>query len=405
MVFAINKFFVNEKKKLQLENVGRNKSPSLAPGQWVEILDDSTELWGQPGIIALIEDVDPASRIITLNKEISGNDTNGKAMVHPKVRRWDMTSVLDKNKNPVTDLKDGIKITPGEIELESGIFISFDFDDKEYKTGDYWLIPARTESALNKSGNIEWPQDDSHNPMKLRPQGIKHHYCSLALVEKIDGGWKDPIYDCRPTFPALTDLENLFYISGDGQEAMPGNYLPEPIQAGVSNGRWPVNGVKVKFEIISEGGGSLGTTKTIISGITELKVPTVNGVATCYWKLGDIQNYDNPVPPEQKVKATLLDADEKQVHLPVYFNANLSVASQVAYKPSSKCSELAKENNNLTNLRSQLNIPDSNYSNVSDILDALLCKFNADDLPIEKNEKLCKTLKDDASIITVQDAW
>jgi len=404
MVFAINKFFVNEPKKLQLENLGRNKSPALTPGQWVEILDDSTELWGKPGIIALIEDVDPASRIITLNTDISGNDLNGIPMVHPKVRRWDMTTVLDKNKNPIKDLKNGIPITSGEIELESGIFISFDFDGKEYRNGDYWLIPARTESTINPSGNILWPQDLSkpHNSAQLRPEGIKHHYCSLALVDKKASSW-DVLGDCRPLFPAVTDLTNLFFVGGDGQEAMPGEILPEPIQAGVSNGRWPVDAASVKFEI-TQGGGSLGLTNIIAAGNSEQKVSTVEGVATCYWKLGDIQDDDIPVPPKQQVKATLLDADEKPVHLPVYFNANLSVASQVAYKPTSHCSELAQENHNNTNLRTQLNIPDGNYSNVAQILDALLCKFNADDLPVEKNEELCKTLKDDTSIITVQDA-
>gem|GEM_PF-629639 len=403
MVFAINKFFVKEPKKIELETLGRNKSPSLTPGQWVEILDDSTELWGKPGIIALIEDVDPASRIITLNTDISGNDTNGIPMAHPKVRRWDMTTVLDKNKNPLKDLKDGIPVTSGEIELESGIFVSFDFDGKEYRTGDYWLIPARTESTLNPSGNIQWPEDTSkpHNSAMLRPQGIMHHYCSLALLDKKAGTW-DLLGDCRPLFPAVTDLAGLFYVSGDGQEAMPGNNLPEPVQVGVSNGRWPVNGVRVKFEI-SEGGGSLGSTNTIAAGNFSQEVSTVNGVATCYWKLGDM-DADNPVPPKQQVKATLRDANDNPVHLPIFFNANLGVASEVAYKPTSKCPELMQENHNQANLRTALNIPDSSYSNVAQILDALLCRFNADDLPVEKNEELCRTLKDDASIITVQDA-
>ncbi|MCJ7821362.1 MAG: hypothetical protein MUP53_09170, partial [Bacteroidales bacterium] len=184
---------------------------------------------------------------------------------------------------------------------------------------------------------------------------------------------------------------------------MPGKDLPEPIQVGVSNGRWPVNEAMVKFEI-SEGGGSLGSTNIIAAGNSEQKVSTVNGVAACYWKLGDIQDAEDPVPPKQQVKATLLDANDDQIHLPVYFNANLSVASEVAYKPTSKCSEMAEENNNQTNLRTELNIPDSDYSNVAQILDALLCRFNADDLPIEKNDELCRTLKDDTSIITVQDA-
>lgn len=404
MVFAISNFFVKEPKKIELENLGRNKTPALSSGQWVEIIDDSTELWSKPGIIALIEDVDPASRIITLDTEISGNDRNGVPMVHPKVRRWDMTCVLDENKKPLKDLKNGIPITSGEIELESGIFISFDFDGKEYRTGDYWLIPARTESTLNPSGSIQWQEDKSkpHNSAMLRPQGIRHHYCSLALLEKKISSW-ELLGDCRPQFPAVTDLTDLFYIGGDGQEAMPGNDLPGPIQVGVSNGRWHVNAARVKFEIL-EGGGSLGSTNIIAAGNSELEISTINGVATCYWKLGDIQDADSPKPPEQQVKATLLDANDEPVHLPIYFHANLSVASDVAYRPTSKCSELAEDNHNQTNLRTALNIPDSSYSNVAQVLDALLCRFNADDLPIEKNDELCKTLKDDASIITVQDA-
>lgn len=404
MVFAIKKFFDKEPKKIQLESLGRDKNPALAPGQWVEILDDSTELWGKPGTIALIEDVDVAGCIITLNTSITGNDLNGKPMVHPRVRRWDMTSVLDENKKPIKDLKDGIPVAAGEIELEDGIYVSFDFDGKEYRTGDYWLIPARTESALNKSGSIQWQQDDSHKPEKLRPEGIRHHYCSLALLEKTAGSW-NLLGDCRPQFPAVTDLTGLFYLGGDGQEAMPGNNLPEPLKVGVSNGRWPVVGAKVEFRIIEGTDGKLRKTEPgLDSNLPQIIETDQDGLATCYWKLGDIQDKNNPVPPPQKVQASLLDANEDPVHLPIYFNANLSIAGDVAYQPASNCIELAGENKNLTTVRAELNIPSNTYSTVADILDALLCKFNADDLPLEKSDDLCKALKDDTSIKTVQDA-
>ena len=53
--------------------------------------------------------------------------------------------------------------------------------------------------------------------------------------------------DCRHFFPPLTALEGLYYVGGDGQEAMPGQPLPEPLQVRVANGGWPVKGVQVQF--------------------------------------------------------------------------------------------------------------------------------------------------------------
>ncbi len=46
-----------------------------------------------------------------------------------------------------------------------------------YRTGDYWLIPARTII-----GDVLWPQDLSGNPDPLPPHGVKHHYALLAVT-------------------------------------------------------------------------------------------------------------------------------------------------------------------------------------------------------------------------------
>jgi len=45
-----------------------------------------------------------------------------------------------------------------------------------YRTGDYWLIPARTAT-----GNVEWPDGKA-----LPPKGVDHHYAPLARIEVLD---------------------------------------------------------------------------------------------------------------------------------------------------------------------------------------------------------------------------
>jgi len=67
-----------------------------------------------------------------------------------------------------------------------------------YKTGDYWLIPARVAT-----GDVEWPGAAS-TPVSLPPHGIEHHYAPLAILE-IDnkGTITGPLTDLRRTFPSL----------------------------------------------------------------------------------------------------------------------------------------------------------------------------------------------------------
>jgi hypothetical protein len=52
---------------------------------------------------------------------------------------------------------------------------------KHYRTGDYWLIPARV--ATN---DIEWPSVTEG----VLPHGIEHHYAPLAILTKDNRIWK-----------------------------------------------------------------------------------------------------------------------------------------------------------------------------------------------------------------------
>lgn len=174
-------------QEITVSDVGPDNVLGFANGQWVEVIDDRIELLGQPGQLIQIDKVDAATRAITLKSAPAGIDPTK----HPKLRRWDSLGEL-KVELPATN--------DGWIALEGGIQIHF--DAVNYRTGDYWLIPARTAT-----GEIEWPpfQVPNATPISQPPVGIKHHYCRLALLQLTPTGLQ-VIEDCRPLFPPLTEI-------------------------------------------------------------------------------------------------------------------------------------------------------------------------------------------------------
>ncbi len=149
--------------------------------------DDSRELLGQPG--ALVKLVKVEGLVLTIDPLTATGPVDLASFPgNPKVRRWD---------------SDG-EITPTNsdwIELEYGVQVQF--TKGSYKTGDYWLIPARTATA-----DVEWPLDEDQKPELQAPHGIRHHYCRLARLHfnetTISG-----ISDCRNLFLPVTELTNL----------------------------------------------------------------------------------------------------------------------------------------------------------------------------------------------------
>jgi hypothetical protein len=267
---------------ITVSSAGRDKVLELAGGQWVELTDATHELLAEPG--TLVQLVKVEGNILTIDPATATGPTDMASFpTNPKVRRWDSDAEIKPTNSNWIDLEDGVQVK---------------FTAGSYKTGDYWLIPARTITA-----DVEWPINDSTSQPELQlPHGIRHHYCRLALLH-FKGNVLSVISDCRNIFPSVSELTSLFYTSGDGQEAKPGEQLAHPLQVGVANGKWPVEGANVKFEI-ENGNGSLSNTKVL----------TVNGIAQCDWTLGNVG--------KQRVKATLVDGLGKPVHLPVYFNAS-----------------------------------------------------------------------------------
>jgi len=301
--------------KLTVGSTGRDEVLGLAADDWIELTDDRRELRGQPGTLVRITNV--VGNVLTIDP---GGTTITRPAdgLHPKVRRWDMP-------RDVGEITVDLTVADNWIELEDGVQVQF--APGVYRSGDYWWIPARTATR-----DIEWPRDPaSAAPLPQPPNGIRHSYCRLALLS-FDGETWTRRSDCRSIFPPLTEMVHFFQVGGDGQEAMPNQLVPQALEVGVLNGQTPVEEARVRFRIIAGTGGQLQAGAS--SGNEVVVTSGPDGIYACSWRLGT-------TPVGQQVEATLLEIDGKPLLAtdgnplltPLHFNANLSIASQVAYDP------------------------------------------------------------------------
>jgi hypothetical protein len=188
---------------LAVSSLGRDSVLGFGTNQLVELIDDTRELQGRPGLLATVAQP-PSSDELTIAGpgSVDRNDFPG----NPRIRRWD---------NPTTA---AITVAqgPGEgfLDLEDGVQIRFEAG--HYNTGDHWLIPARTATH-----DVDWPRDSLGRPISRLPDGIAHHYAPLALV-KAGGGIATAVHDCREPFPSLTTIAAEDVSFDNGECAIPG---------------------------------------------------------------------------------------------------------------------------------------------------------------------------------------
>jgi len=310
--------------KITASSTGRDAVLGLAANQWIELTDDAREQRGEAGLLVKLVKVE--GNVLTIDPG-GQTVTYSDFAANPKIRRWDMPAdvgeiVVTTGAVAWTELELGV-----QIRLKAGVF----------RPGDYWLIPARTVI-----GDIEWPRTAANPPQPLPqpPVGVKHHYCRLAFFDFAAGAWTKR-GDCRALFPPLTQLIDFYGVGGDGQEALPGATLGQLLQVAVTNGQQPVNNARVRFRLVPQtAAGQL--TGTSGAGKSVDVTVGINGVYSCTWRLG-------PTVQHQRVEAFLVEIDGKpfvdaagEPDLSrVFFNANLSRASQVAYAPGA-CADLAQ---------------------------------------------------------------
>ncbi|MGH9855835.1 MAG: DUF6519 domain-containing protein [Blastocatellia bacterium] len=185
----------------------RDSTRWFSVGQWVEITHDGLELRGEPGLMAKLTKVD--GETLTVEPNTVDFEPGQPGVVNPKVRRWDHKDPSKDSAVPLLN-KGAILIRENTdwIDLEDGIRIQFPppapNEPTKYRTGDYWLIPARVAT-----GDVEWP-GERDNPMAVAPHGIEHYYAPLAIINLAIGGninaAQDPI-DLRHKFLTLAECK------------------------------------------------------------------------------------------------------------------------------------------------------------------------------------------------------
>lgn len=150
----------------------------FAVGQWIEITGEAEDLQGQPGELVKITRVEGDA--LYLESAPHWDKDTPK-----KVRRWDQAETEDiQLQGGAVPIKEGT----GEadwIDLEDGLQVQFQ-PGGNYRTGDYWLIPART------TGTIEWSNEVDANghliPVAQSPHSVDHHYAPLWIISVEAGG-------------------------------------------------------------------------------------------------------------------------------------------------------------------------------------------------------------------------
>ncbi|MGY6275062.1 DUF6519 domain-containing protein [Methylomonas sp. MgM2] len=150
-----------------------------APG-WVELTNDKLELRGQPGTLVKVVKVDGDVLCLDSNPARPDGVTNSEEVWPTKVRRWESKDISITESDEANDVW---------FKLEHGIEIQFlntnDEEEHQYRTGDYWLIPARLATG------IEWLIDENEQPLPQPPDGVLHHYAPLTMLTKdVNGKWQ-----------------------------------------------------------------------------------------------------------------------------------------------------------------------------------------------------------------------
>ena len=195
---------------LTLESLGRDNKLGLAEREWVELQDDTYVLQNRAGNLLQVQSIDTTALTVTLNG-VPGSKVGQDPSQHPLLRRWDQQAGDPADGELVLGTDGGALIVESAgswLILEDGVQIQFEPPDagqpaNQYRTGDYWLIPARTAT-----GDVEWPtemgKDAQGNAVLVHlakpPDGIDHHYAPLGAMVAQAQGPVAPLGDRRKQF-------------------------------------------------------------------------------------------------------------------------------------------------------------------------------------------------------------
>lgn len=306
---------------LTVDREARDASLSIAHGDIVEITSTAWQLRGTRGKLA--KAVQPDGRRIPVAWLDGGTDLASLGST-PIVRRWESA--------PLPAVED----TP--VDLEGGICVKF-HDVANLRTGDYWLITARSArlayGLADEAGTLlPVGIDAAGTPRK--PDGPQVHAAPLAMLQrKTVGGvaqWTLES-DCRSIAPSLTQQTTLNLVGGDGQEALSGKELPGAIRVVVRNGDVPVPDAPVLF---TPKGGTIRTKDAAIPHPADKPVLTdQSGVATVWWTL------DAEGAHAQTLEVQRLDSAGEGTDVRVVVTGRLSKAEDIGWTAPAGCTNFS----------------------------------------------------------------
>jgi hypothetical protein len=184
---------------ITLRDLGRESRFGLRVDDWVEITDDDYVLQNRAEPLLQVKIINRDTMEVTL-KTAPASSVGTDATKHPLLRRWDQPSDAinvvetpgDADSNWIFTLEDGVQIQfPGSESDPAAKTPAF------YRTGDYWLIPARVAT-----GDVEWPGPRG-NPRPRTPHGVEHVFAPLGIISIAGGGKVTLDNDLRKTFKPL----------------------------------------------------------------------------------------------------------------------------------------------------------------------------------------------------------
>ncbi|AZQ32978.1 hypothetical protein EJ357_05535 [Streptomyces cyaneochromogenes] len=162
---------------VQLASLGYDDKLDLDVGDHVELVDTAYASRLEPLPLLRVEELDLPGRRVRLSAE-PDQGVGRLPHLNPFLRRWDHHEG-PRRKGRTTALKGGaVPVAEGEwLTLEDGVEVYF-AKGASYRTGDHWIIPARTAT-----GSVEWPTDAARRPLLQGPAGIVRGFAPLALVK------------------------------------------------------------------------------------------------------------------------------------------------------------------------------------------------------------------------------
>lgn len=196
VIFPITK---RQGEVVTLRNLGRESRFGLRPDDWVEVVDDEYVLQNRAEPLLQVKAIDRDGMRVTL-KTAPASTVGTDPAKHPLLRRWDQhTAGLREGAIPVVEgagdedsnwitLEDGVQIQfppavaidagtgAGKRPTRGGATTDLSNAPPSYRTGDYWLIPARVAT-----GDVEWPGPPGQ-PLPRPPHGVEHAFAPLGIV-------------------------------------------------------------------------------------------------------------------------------------------------------------------------------------------------------------------------------